>query len=187
MNIGFDAKRAFTNFTGLGNYSRTLIETLVRYYPDNAYHLFTPKTNDIPNFDFIKTQPSISIHTPLSVGTPLEQYLRAFHPFWRSFSIKNEIEKANIDVFHGLSHELPFRMPKNVKTVVTIHDLIHERFPEYYPYIDRKIYSFKFKKACEMADVVVAISEQTKQDIVDFYKIDAHKILCIRIHFSLIM
>jgi glycosyltransferase involved in cell wall biosynthesis len=59
---------------------------------------------------------------------------------------------------------------------VTIHDLIHERYPEFYPFIDRKIYTAKFKSACEKADVVVAISEATKQDIIEFYKIDERKI-----------
>ena len=169
MKIGFDAKRAFNNFTGLGNYSRTLIETLARCYPDNEYHLFTPKLTEDVRLDFIKKQASISIHTPPS-------YLRNFHPIWRSYFIKNDIEKANIDIFHGLSHELPLKLPKNVKTVVTIHDLIHERYPQYYPYFDRKTYTAKFKRACEKADVVVAISEQTKQDIIDFYNIDAGKI-----------
>lgn len=169
LKIGFDAKRTFNNFTGLGNYSRTLIETLVRYYPENEYHLFTPKLSDDVRLDFIKKQASISVHTP-------PQYLRNIHAVWRSYFIKNAIEKAGIDIFHGLSHELPLVLPNTVKTVVTIHDLIHERYPEYYPFLDRKIYTLKFKRACEKADVVVAISEQTKQDIIDFYGIEAGKI-----------
>lgn len=169
MKIGFDAKRAFNNFTGLGNYSRTLLETLSNDYPENEYHLFTPKLSDDVRLDFIKKQPSITVHTP-------PQYLHKIHAVWRSYFIKNAIEKAGIDIFHGLSHELPLVLPKKVKTVVTIHDLIHERYPEYYPFLDRKIYTLKFKRACEKADVVVAISEQTKQDIIDFYKIEAGKI-----------
>lgn len=169
MRIGFDAKRAFNNFTGLGNYSRTLIETLAHYYPENEYHLFTPKLNQNPRLDFIKSYPSVSVHFPTGIK-------RTLHPLWRSYCVKEDIKKHQIDIFHGLSHELPFSLPKNVKTVVTIHDLIHERFPEFYPVIDRKIYSWKFKSACERADIVVAISEATKQDIMDFYHIDTNKI-----------
>ena len=169
MKIGFDAKRAFNNFTGLGNYSRTVIETLARYYPENTYHLFTTKVSDNVALIFIKKQPSIVMHIP-------PKYLRKFSAFWRSYFIKNDIRKTNIEIFHGLSHELPFTMPKNVKTVVTIHDLIHERYPMFYPYFDRKIYTLKCKWACKKAAVIVAISEQTKRDIMDFYKIDARKI-----------
>lgn len=169
MIIGFDAKRAFNNFTGLGNYSRTLIETLAKYYPENEYHLFTPKIIDHPRLDFIQSYPSVSVHFPTG-------FMRKIHPLWRSYFIANDILRENIGIFHGLSHELPLKIPENVKTVVTIHDLIHEHYPQFYPFIDRKIYSWKFKSACEKADVVVAISEATKQDIMDFYKIEDSKI-----------
>lgn len=43
MKIGFDAKRAFNNYTGLGNYSRFIIESLVQFVPENEYLLYTPK------------------------------------------------------------------------------------------------------------------------------------------------
>ena len=43
MKIGFDAKRAFLNNSGLGNYSRTLIKSLDEYFPENDYTLFTTK------------------------------------------------------------------------------------------------------------------------------------------------
>ncbi len=171
MKIGYDAKRAFHNFTGLGNYSRTLIETLTTHFPKNEYHLFTPKLKDIPRVTNVTNHPSISVHLPTGF---FEKKLPAL---WRSYSIQNDIKKTGIQIFHGLSHELPLsKMPKNVRTVVTMHDLIHERYPEFYPFIDRKIYSFKFRKACQEADIIVAISEQTKRDITAFYKIEPSKI-----------
>ena len=43
MRIGFDAKRLFNNFTGLGNHSRTTIDILTAEFPDNEYWLYTPK------------------------------------------------------------------------------------------------------------------------------------------------
>ena len=42
MRIGFDAKRAFMNASGLGNYSRTLLRSLLNQYPENKYVAFTP-------------------------------------------------------------------------------------------------------------------------------------------------
>ncbi len=169
MNIGFDAKRAFNNFTGLGNYSRTLLETLAKYYPENQYSLFTPFVKEDPRLDFLKEYDSFKIHTPTGFNKKMPA-------LWRSYFIKEDILKEKIDIFHGLSHELPIKMPRSVKSVVTIHDLIHERYPEFYPFIDRKIYTAKFKSACEKAEVVVAISDATKRDIMEFYNIDEHKI-----------
>ena len=43
MKIGFDAKRLFNNFTGLGNHSRTTIDILTAEFPEHEYWLYTPK------------------------------------------------------------------------------------------------------------------------------------------------
>lgn len=170
MIIGFDAKRAFHNVTGLGNYSRTLIQTLVQSYPENEYHLFTPPFKPAGFSEEILQHSSITLHSP-------DRFVEQKWPFlWRSLTMQSDINKAGIQIYHGLSNELPQKVPENCKTVVTIHDLIHERFPQFYPYVDRKIYSYKFKRACTQADVIVAISEQTKNDIINFYNINSSKI-----------
>jgi len=87
----------------------------------------------------------------------------------------NEINALNVDVFHGLSGELPvapLKMPK----VVTIHDLIFMRYPEYYATFDRKLYEKKFKHACKIADKIIAISKQTADDCIRFLNADPKKI-----------
>jgi glycosyltransferase involved in cell wall biosynthesis len=76
-----------------------------------------------------------------------------------------------------LSHEIPFGIEKtNIKSVVTIHDLIIFRHPEHYKKIDVRIHEKKIKYACENADHIIAISEQTKTDIINFFNIDEKKI-----------
>jgi glycosyltransferase involved in cell wall biosynthesis len=184
MKIGYDAKRLFNNKTGLGNYSRTLIDTLSKDHPEHEYHLFSPKKNDeiYQNFEHANAENdknSKNTEGPLSsiISTHFPKgFNKNIKALWRSYFIKNDVQKADIQLFHGLSGELPLSLLKGVKTVVTIHDLIHERYPQFYPFFDRKMYSWKFKRACEKADVVVAISEQTKRDIIDFYKISESKI-----------
>ena len=85
--------------------------------------------------------------------------------------------KRKIDIFHGLSNELPPEYTsKRGKSIVTIHDLIFLRYPQYYHSIDRKIYTYKFRKACENADKIIAISECTKRDIIEYFEIPADKI-----------
>ena len=61
MRIGFDAKRAFSNNTGLGNYSRDAIRILSDYFPDNKYFLYTPKNYNNPRLSFIADRKNISI------------------------------------------------------------------------------------------------------------------------------
>lgn len=167
MNIGFDAKRAYHNTTGLGHYSRTLIRLLADYYPEHEYYLFNTKRSSRFNFK------GDNLHEILPTGFP-DTLLTAA---WRSSWIKKDLLRTGIDIYHGLSHEIPIGMKKKgIKSVVTIHDLIPERNPEQYNPMDVKIYRKKFRHACEQADKIIAISDQTRQDIIDFYKIPPEKI-----------
>ena len=167
MNIGFDAKRAYHNSTGLGHYSRTLIRSLAEYFPGHQYYLFNPKASTQFHLQ------GKNLHEILP-----QQFLHKLIPSaWRSSLVKNDIRELRIDVYHGLSNEIPLGMKEtDAKTVVTIHDLIFERFPYQYSKIDVEIYKRKFKYACEQADRVIAISEQTKSDILEFYRIPEKKI-----------
>lgn len=167
MIIGFDAKRAFLNKSGLGNYSRFLIGALAKYQPDQQYFLFTPKTSDL----FIPTG------TSQKEVQPQKYFHRKFPSLWRSLWLTNELIGYHLDIYHGLSNELPPGIAKTkIKTVVSIHDLIFLRYPHYYPFIDRQIYRKKFHNACKMADTIIAISEQTRDDIMDFFKIEPGRI-----------
>lgn len=162
MQIGFDAKRLFYNHSGLGNYSRYIVNILDENFPENEYVLFKPKKdNSIQyNKNLLKVEPSKSLN-----------YL------WRSKLILNENNFKKLDIFHGLSNELPFGISKTkVKSVLTVHDLIFLLFPDLYKFIDRKIYTYKIKRACSEADKIIAISEVTKNDLVNLLKIDSSKI-----------
>ena len=167
MNIGFDAKRAFHNSTGLGHYSRTLIRSLAEYFPQNEYFLFNPKPSELFKLggrNIHEVLPSKLLHKTLSF-------------VWRSTWIKDDLDKLDIDIYHGLSNEIPLDIHMtDIKSVVTIHDVIFERFPSQYSKIDVEIYKRKFKYACDHADKVIAISEQTKEDIMEFYKTPEEKI-----------
>ncbi len=168
MNIGFEAKRAFTNGTGLGHYSRTLISSLATYFPANDYFLFTPKQTDMYSAEGFN---NMHIVTPQHFPSTL------LTAAWRSSWVKKDLKQLDIDLYHGLSHEIPVGIQETgIKSVVTIHDLIFERHPEQFNAIDVKIYRKKFTYACQHADRIIAISQQTKDDIMQFYKIAEKKI-----------
>lgn len=166
MRIGFDAKRLFNNFTGLGNYSRTLVLNLARFFPEHQYYLFTPTLTENP-----RTKPFLE-NDKFKVVSPS---LRP--PFWRTGVMTQTKEFRRLDVFHGLSHELPVGMRNSgVKSVVTMHDLIFKYFPHDYKWFDRVSYELKFRSACMRADKIVAISEQTKRDLIRYYSVASDKV-----------
>lgn len=168
MNIGFEAKRAYSNGTGLGHYSRTLISSLAQYHPEHRYFLFAPRTTGLFNASAFANIESI---------TPQWFPATLFPALWRSNWVTKDLKKYDIDIYHGLSHEIPLGIHKTgIPSVVTIHDLIFERYPKQYNPIDVQIYRKKFQYACRHADRVIAISRQTKNDLMELYKVPESKI-----------
>jgi len=174
VRIGFDAKRLFNNFTGLGNYSRFVVSALSETYPENEYLLYSPKVKSHLEVNSILQKSSIKVHEPSKVTTSLQ-----LGSFWRSYTLGNVAAKDGVEIFHGLSNELPLTKPRQLKTVVTVHDLIFKRFPEFYKPIDIKIYDWKLRKACQSADKIIAISKQTADDLIEFLGIDPSKIVVV--------
>jgi glycosyltransferase involved in cell wall biosynthesis len=167
MRIGFDAKRAFLNKAGLGNYSRNTLVALHKYFPQHHYLLFTPeyRTDIFREYLFFDTV------------SPVIRLLPVFNSLWRSFYLSGKIKKSGLDLFHGLSNELPSWIQKSgVPSVVTIHDLIFMNFPGLYKAIDRRIYYEKVKYACEYASRIIATSHQTRNDLIHHLRVDPEKV-----------
>lgn len=159
MKIGFDAKRAFNNQRGLGTYSRETIRITATCAPENQYYLFTPDVDPAIRFNRLDNQ---VIKLPsLSIGS----FTRTL---WRTFRITSHAEKLGLDVYHGLSHELPYGIEKTkVHTVVTMHDLLFLKQPELFHAFDRKMYCKKYLRSCKVADKVITVSEHTKHDLLE--------------------
>ena len=166
MNIAFDAKRAFHNTRGLGNYSRDLIRILQEHKVGQLF-LFNPKP--------AKTQ-RLTLDAQTTEVTPQSFFWKKLKSLWRSIKITDIVKQLPIDIYHGLSGEIPRNIYKQVPTVVTIHDLIFMRYPQLYSYFDRKIHYRKFFYAAQHAQHIIAISEQTKRDIIDYLKVPESKI-----------
>jgi len=171
MNIGFDAKRIFYNETGLGNYSRTLVRLLKKSYPFEHYYLFSPPMRGENPHKHRQEFSDCTIVEP-------EHFLdRIFPAYWRNYSVVKSLPKYNLDIYHGLSHEIPRGIEKTgIKSIVTIHDLIFLRYPEFYKSWDVAMYKRKYLASCFRADAIIAISENTKKDILEHLNIPAEKI-----------
>ena len=170
MRIGFDGKRAVCNNTGLGNYSRLVIGQLAATAaPTDHLWVYSPTLRDNPRLRTILNSHNITFATPrspLTLGT-----------LWRTAGIVRDLRRDGIDIFHGLSNELPLNIRRSgIPSVVTIHDVIYRRLPWCYKPIDRKLYDLKYGHSCRAADRIIAISECTKRDIMHYYGVDEEKI-----------
>ena len=172
MRIGFDAKRAAQNATGLGNYSRFVIRILNNFFPDDEQVLYVPnpkKTQHLDKATANGNDNDINGKNVTKIRFP-QRIWKRLRSLWRVWGITSDLKRDRIDIFHGLSNELPLNIRKaKCRSVVTIHDLIFLHYPKYYHWIDRKIYDFKFRRACSNADRVIAVSEFTKREIMKYY------------------
>ena len=171
LTIGLDAKRIVRNGTGLGSYGRTLANDLAQIDGLDLRLYAVDKGRD-------------DLRNQVSEGDNLHFcYPRGFYKIgpgkalWRSKGIVRQLKADGVEVFHGLSGELPQGLGKaGIRSVVTIHDLIFMRHPEYYKKVDVSIYTHKFRQAIRNADCIVAISECTKRDICELGGISGDRV-----------
>ncbi|MBE37735.1 MAG: hypothetical protein CMP50_03690 [Flavobacteriales bacterium] len=162
MKVAFDAKRAYNNITGLGNYSRSVINSVSKLRKKDTFFLATPTINQRiynikkSNIELIQPNKFTNKH------------------FWRFKGINKQLNSEKIDLYHGLSNEIPYNL--KIKSIVTVHDLLFLKYPEFYNYLDRYIYTFKSKIACQQSNQIIATSLQTKNDIINYFQINENKI-----------
>ena len=188
--IGYDAKRIVSNGTGLGSYGRTLVNDIARctgsadsalqlrlYAPDEGKESLRQMVSQSENIVFsARKQRFPNKKTTFSA---VENAL------WRTHGIIKDLQRDGVRLYHGLSGELPVGIRKSgIKSVVTIHDLIFLRHPEYYHWVDTKIYAWKFRQTLREADHIIAISECTKRDIMAYGHIDEGRISVIHQSFA---
>ena len=171
MKIGYDAKRIVRNGTGLGNYGRTLVNDIAQQDRLLDLRLYAPDKGRDELRGQIVAQDNVSFCYPHDSALPFAK------AWWRTKGMVKDLQRDQIQIYHGLSGELPFGISKtNIRSVVTIHDLIFLRHPEYYHWIDTKIYTWKFLQTIKEADHIIAVSECTKRDIMEFGEVDGSQI-----------
>ena len=172
LTIGFDAKRIVRNSTGLGSYGRTLVRDLA-YQPESLrLRLYAPDKGRDDLRSQVEGLPRITLRYPKGGA-----YLPFDKALWRGYGMVRDLKKDKVQVYHGLSGELPIGIHRSgIRSVVTIHDLIFLRHPEFYPWVDGKIYAWKFRRTLKEADHIIAISECTKRDVLEYGGIDPERV-----------
>lgn len=170
MRIGMDAKRVVSNATGLGGYGRTLVGSLSALLADgDELRLYVPTPGRAELRSQIEGLPHTSLALPAGgVGGSL----------WRSWAVTAQLRADGVDLYHGLSGELPLGLRRaGIPGVVTIHDLIFLPHPEFYAHrLDTLIYAWKFRHTLREASHVIAISECTRRDILRYGDIEPERV-----------
>ncbi len=160
MRIAIDARKL--RDYGIGTYVRNVLKELARQDRANEYVLICHPDHrgmaaDLgPNF-----QAAPDASRPYSVA--------------EQFSVPLDLRRFKVDLLHEPHYVLPPFVP--CPAVVTIHDCIHLRFPQYLPNKLAHVYARTFLWiATHQADRIITVSEASKRDILQYFRIPPEKI-----------
>lgn len=137
------------------------------YAPREPRSEFTPWLATLP--------PRTTMCLPPAVlrPSPARQY-------WRTFRLGRAAQRDGVQLYHGLSHEIPRDLPRTgIPGVVTFHDLLFVRHPELFPAADRMSYAWRYRWSAEHASAIVAVSAQTRDDLVKWYGVNPEDVTII--------
>ncbi|MBK7810912.1 MAG: glycosyltransferase family 4 protein [Saprospiraceae bacterium] len=163
LEIYLDGKRFFYNHTGLGNYSRWLVQSYHQEFPEDQLVLLKPGKKKSEYSLWLENTDIKTLSYPSMAGLA------------RSLVSAEWIPDKTI--YHGLSAEIPLNIKqKSRNALITVHDVIFKVRPRDYRWHDRMMYDLKLKFALDRIPQVVVISQKTKQDLIEYYKVPEEKI-----------
>lgn len=173
MRIGINARCLQTENTGLANYAINLLINLLSISPLEEYYLFSPRQEKRLSLKaYLRQGPSgdrchevLSWPITLKSGSLVSQFIKVF---WEKFYLTHELNRYQVDLLHDPSFSLPFNYQK--PKILTVHDLSFLRFPAAFTARTYFYHKLFLGKVIEMADIVIAVSENVKQDIKEFYR-----------------
>ncbi len=174
MKIGIDCRTILHpgvgEHAGVGYYTDYLVKELLRQDKENDYVLFFDSR--FKQFSRFR-KPNVKI-----VPFPFYQYKKYLPVTYSQMLISAILNRENLDVFHSPANILP--LPYNRPAVVTVHDLAIYKFPEFFPpqFLNRQLFSTRVlvPRSLKKAKKVIAVSKNTKTDIIEQFNLSEDKI-----------
>jgi glycosyltransferase involved in cell wall biosynthesis len=161
MRIGIDAHRVGTRSTGSQTYVYNLLKYLALLEPQGEkYAVYLEPGQSIEQ---LKSNANFQTRTIWTSSGALRYAW--FFPMegWRK----------RFDVFHAQYSLPPFLRGHSV---LTVFDLVYERFPQFFRRKIRTQMKFMIRQSCQRADHIITISESSKRDLVEIYRADPKRI-----------
>jgi len=159
MKIAIDIRAAAGEKVGKGWYTFHLVQHLLKLDSHNEYILYSK--DPVPGFEYFKNAE--------------QKVIEGNNIFWHR-KVAKDIVNEECDIFFApTSFIIPTLLPKSIKTVITIHDLVAFLFPTNHNKKAVLVEKLFLKRALKKASFVVTISQNTKRDIVSLFSYDESK------------
>lgn len=164
------------NESGVKVYTREIIRALIKADHNNTYYAYMEDKSPgwTAEVDNLGKECGLVIRKS-----------KSRLPLWTYLKFPSEIKKNAPDVLFLPIQVMPFlKKPKEMKVIVTVHDIAFRLFPDHFKLKKRYLLDFHTKRAALMADHIIAPSIATKNDIIKFYGINEDQITVINHGFS---
>ncbi len=169
MNIGIDIRAIGHQRTGDETYTLQLIKSLARVDKKNTYFLYTSASTD-KDIDKIKNLLNIkNKNFKIRSVKSMNRFL------WTAWALPQQAKKDKADILH-VQYITPLFATHNLKIITTIHDVSFARYPQFIDKKDLWLLKLFIPLSLGRADKIIAVSEFTKQEIIDVYNIKKDKI-----------
>jgi glycosyltransferase involved in cell wall biosynthesis len=173
MTIYLDISAAVHRRAGLGRYAESLARALLSQSPNLPI-------SQSPNLAFFYNREAGIEPLAGLEHIPARTVSLGYKP-WRMAVWAGQLAGVGFnrlipgaELFHAAEHLLlPLR---GVPTVLTVHDLIFRRYPQHHKPLNRWYLNLTLPLYCRRADHIIAVSEQTKRDVMAAYGVPADKI-----------
>lgn len=172
MVIGFDAKHMLDgDDSALGLYGRLTVDALSEHYPQSDYILYTSSGGD--DADSTASINHLLVHSSVHLKSPHTKS-------WAESegkALKRSIRRHGVQVYHGLPDGFAESAAEcGTPVVATVGELLHKRFPSGYSWTERFGINRSYRKALNNASAVVALSQFSRQEIIDSYGVSPDKV-----------
>ena len=163
MIVGYDSGSSH-NIHGIGIYVNKLIKDFKRIDPDL----------ELVGFEYSDFHNNMNIKERSIKFMMRNLFLSSGDPYWEWYKIPSLGKQKKIDIFHSTGSCAP--RTNHFKTILTVHDLAYYHYPDYLSPRTIRFFKTWYRSSAKSADAIIAISENTKNDIIKFWKIPKKKI-----------
>ena len=170
MRIGIDCYWLSLR-RGIGNYTYNLLYALSKVATDHSFVLYV---NDPKVLSAVPIDPRFTIKV---LGKKLP------YPVWEQVSLPLAAARDRLDILHCLANTAPLFLPRHLKLILTIHDVMYllptsvlPQSPSFYQRVGRLYYRLLAPQAAKRAICIMTVSKHSMRDIVDKLHVPNKKI-----------
>ncbi len=157
MKIGIDARPLSHGQAGITRYLRCLIEAMAKLDQTHEYFLYSNRDFDTA-FEDAQWHKRVSLNFRNIPGT-----------VWLQLTAPEAARKDKLEIFWGTEHFLPWGLPRSVRRVLTIHDVVWRTLPETMAAYNRLVHRLLVDPSLERADLILVPSLSTQKDLMRYF------------------